>query len=308
MKLDSHTRSDCKQLIRLALIEDLGSDRLDDFIDCTTQALIPPGVRAEAAFVSRRAGIVCGIDVAQAVLEYAQAPVELLDPVADGDRVAAGQTLGRLVGDADAILMLERTCLNFMGRLSGIATMTREFVDRVQGTGARILDTRKTTPGWRRLEKYAVASGGGTNHRMGLYDAILIKDNHLALRARLSGETPMSLHQAVELARSWVAEHQQQLPLGERTVVQVEVDRLDQFEQIITAEPDIILLDNMSNEIMARCVAIRNERAPKVLLEASGGITLERVRSVAETGVDRISVGALTHSAVNFDIGLDWRV
>ncbi len=306
MKMDTATRDDCVQLIRLALREDLGSDRLGEFVDCTTRALIPSGVQAEAAFVSRMDGVVCGIDVVQTVLRHVGAGVELVDPVDDGDSVVVGQTLGRLVGDAAVILMLERTCLNFMGRLSGVATLTRQFVDAVAGTRVRILDTRKTTPGWRRLEKYAVACGGGTNHRMGLYDAILIKDNHLALRARLTGDPRVSLSEAVEMARRWIDTHQGELPRGADTILQVEVDRIDQFEQVIAAGPDIILLDNMSDEAMASCVAIRDQRAPEVLVEASGGITLERVESVARTGVDRISIGALTHSALNFDIGLDW--
>ena len=193
-----------------------------------------------------------------------------------------------------SLLAMERTALNFLQRLSGIATMTAQFVTRVAGTKAVILDTRKTTPGWRALEKYAVRCGGGTNHRAGLYDAVLIKDNHLAWLAE--GGDPIG--QAVKLAREGA-------PKGTK-FIEVEVDTLEQFDRALEVGPDIILIDNLGPEKLAEAVRRRDERAPGILLEASGGVTLATVRALAETGVDRISVGALTHSAPALDIGLDF--
>ena len=197
-----------------------------------------------------------------------------------------------LRGRAAPILTGERTALNFLQRLSGVASLTRQFVDAVAGLPVKILDTRKTTPGWRRLEKYAVRMGGGTNHRIGLFDMVLIKDNHLAaLKPR---ET--AIKQAVESARSEFPT----LP------VEVEVDSLEQLDQALAVRPDIVLLDNMPPERMREAVARRNAAAPEVKLEASGGVNLQTVRAIAETGVDRISVGALTHSAKALDIALDY--
>jgi nicotinate-nucleotide pyrophosphorylase (carboxylating) len=187
--------------------------------------------------------------------------------------------------------------------LSGIAALTKRYVDAIRGTKSGIYDTRKTTPGWRRLEKYAVSCGGGTNHRTGLYDAILIKDNHLAL-GRQEG-TPFSPAESVLRAKEFLqrrfAEQSMNLP-----IVEIEVDTLDQLREVLPTEPDIVLLDNMTPSQLAEAVGIRNSIKPNVQLEASGGITLETVRRVAETGVERISVGALTHSAVSLDFGLDW--
>jgi nicotinate-nucleotide pyrophosphorylase (carboxylating) len=199
------------------------------------------------------------------------------------------------------MLTCERPILNLIGRLSGIATLTRDYVRRVEGTAARIYDTRKTTPGWRRLEKYAVHCGGGHNHRTGLFDAILIKDNHLALAAE-KNLTPAA---AVQAARNFLAQLDAQY-ISKDMLVEVEIDSLDQLNDVLAAGPDIVLLDNMPLETLQAAVARRNELAPNVELEASGGVSLETVHEIALTGIERISVGALTHSARSLDIGLDW--
>jgi nicotinate-nucleotide pyrophosphorylase (carboxylating) len=258
----------------------------------------------------------------------------LQQDVSDGARVARGQQIAVLSGDARMILMIERTCLNFLCRLSGISTLTAEYVRRVAGTRAGIFDTRKTTPGWRRIEKYAVTCGGGNNHRMGLYDAIMIKDNHLAMYGNYVRDHRCSPTKAVALARQWVHENQFLLPNGLNTIVQIEVESLSQLRIVLEepgnnscqtqhtidtpsssnqheksrAAPDIVLLDNMDTEQLRQAVEIRDELNPAVQLEASGGVTLETVESIAQTGVERISVGAITHSARNLDIALDWRL
>ena len=194
-----------------------------------------------------------------------------------------------------------------MCRLSGISTLTKQFVEQAASPATAILDTRKTTPGWRRLEKYAVACGGGTNHRMGLYDAIMIKDNHLAFfRSQVSDEKN-TIPEAIAIARQWINDRAGSLPNGKETILQLEVDTLDQLTVALDTECDIVLLDNMNCDQLSQAVDMRNERAPKILLEASGGVNIDTINGIAATGVDRISIGALTHSAVNFDIGLDWR-
>jgi len=225
--------------------------------------------------------------------------------VDDAGQVAAGRTLATLAGPARSLLTAERILLNLVGRLSGIATLTRRFVDAVQGTGARIYDTRKTTPGWRRLEKYAVRMGGGHSHRTGLFDAILIKDNHLALAAESEGADRLTPAEAVRRAREFV----ETMPAAQAAApmpIEVEVDTLEMLEQVLSAQPDLVLLDNMSPEQLKRAVSLRDRLAPRVELEASGGVTLENVAAMAKSGVERISVGALTHSAVSLDVGMDW--
>ena len=204
------------------------------------------------------------------------------------------------------MLQVERPMLNLLGRLSGIATLTREFVEAAAGTKARIYDTRKTTPGWRRLEKYAVGCGGGWNHRTGLFDAVLIKDNHLALGAgSADSEAGYTPAEAVVRARRFI-EEQAPAPARQEMIIEVEVDTLDQLDEVLLAEPDIVLLDNMGAAELREAVRRRDARNPRVELEASGGVSLETVRAIASTGVERISVGALTHSALCLDIGLDW--
>ncbi len=211
-------------------------------------------------------------------------------------------------GPAHDILTMERTCLNFMCRLSGISTLTHRYVEEIAGTGAQVFDTRKTTPGWRRLEKYAVACGGGQNHRMGLYDAVMIKDNHLAFFRSQLKDPKLAIPRSIELAREWISNHESGLPNGKDTIIQLEVDSLEQLEIGLQTDCNIILLDNMTPKMLTAAVALRNDTAPQILLEASGGVNLKTIRTIAETGVERISVGALTHSAVNFDIGLDWKI
>ena len=297
---DEDLINDCHYLIRLAIREDLGRS-----YDCTTVALIPPEVQGRAVVTARREGILCGFDAAQQVLQEMEIS-EIWEPLAkDGQMVTAGTRLASLRGSARDLLTSERLILNFIGRLSGIATLTRQFVDAVAGTNARIYDTRKTTPGWRRLEKFAVRCGGGRNHRTGLYDAILIKDNHLALRNdQLTSET--SPGSAVEVARTFASELRQTTDSTKPMLIEIEVDTLQQFDSALHHHPDIILLDNMSTQQLSDAVARRDRIGSAVELEASGGITLDTVQAIAATGVDRISVGSLTHSAVALDVGLDW--
>lgn len=309
-EFSSQTVADTLKLIESSLTEDTGASDLASGIDCTTDAVVPHDATASAAFVSRDSGVVCGVEIAKVVAAKFAPRVELVVSIADGEAVEPKQTIATLSGPAHDILTIERTCLNFMCRLSGISTLARMFVDRVAGTKAQVLDTRKTTPGWRRLEKYAVACGGGTNHRMGLYDAVMLKDNHLAFYRSQVEDDSKVIPGALDKARKWILDNASRLPNGEQTILQLEVDTIEQFEISIAdgpaSKPDIVLLDNMSTEQLSAAVKIRDERSPKVLLEASGGVNLETVAGIAKTGVDRISAGALTHSALNFDIGLDW--
>lgn len=299
---------DLRLLVRLAVSEDL--DRGHDW---TTVSLAPEQARGAATIVSRQAGVAAGIAAAPVILHEMDADVRFQPLVADGDPLAPGQPLGRLSGSARDLLTTERIVLNVLGRLCGVATMTRAYVDAVAGAGARVYDTRKTTCGWRRLEKFAVQCGGGRNHRLGLFDAVLIKDNHLALGAqRQAGEAAepgstarYSPAEAVLQARRFLAEHFAGQPES-GMIVEVEVDSLAQLQQVLTADPDLILLDNMPPALLRQAVAIRNASGKPIELEASGGITLSTIRAVAETGVERISCGALTHSAIALDIGLDW--
>ena len=306
--MDADTAADCTKLIDMALAEDIGAANLKDGRDCTTDSIVPDSVTASAAFVSRASGVVCGVEIAKMVIDRHALTLKLDCRLNDGDPVEPGQTIAVISGPAAEILVLERTCLNFMCRLSGISSFTRQYVHEIQGTNACVLDTRKTTPGWRRLEKYAVACGGGQNHRMGLYDAVMIKDNHLAFRRSQAENKSLTIPNAIKVVRDWIDENAESLPNGPQTVLQLEVDNLDQLEIALETSVDIVLLDNMSNDQLTSAVALRNERAPKVLLEASGGVNLTTIAGIAATGVERISVGALTHSAANFDIGLDWTI
>ncbi len=230
-------------------------------------------------------------------------PIHWHPACCDGATLQSGQRLGALLGPARDLLTTERLILNLVGRLCGIAWMTRRYVVQIDGTQARIYDTRKTCPGYRRLDKYAVQCGGGHNHRMGLFDAILIKDNHLAFGC--SGPHRFTPAQAVRVARQFLHDT---LPDEQvkTMIIEIEVDTLDQFQQVLEVEPDIVLLDNMTLSDLRHAVALRNSAGSSIQLEASGGVTLETVRDIAQTGVDRISVGALTHSAPCLDVGLDW--
>jgi nicotinate-nucleotide pyrophosphorylase (carboxylating) len=267
-------------LIRDALREDLGRAG-----DLTTDALVAADAAAVAAVTARRAGRVAGSEVAARVFEILEPSMETEIVVADGGDAESGSTLIRLRGPARAILTGERTALNLLGHLSGIATLTRAYVKAVEGTGARVVCTRKTTPGLRALEKYAVRCGGGANHRFGLDDAVLIKDNHLAVAG---GVRP-----AVELVRAAV---------GHMVRVELEVDTLEQLEEGLAAGVDAVLLDNMDPETLRAAVTLVGGRC---LTEASGGIDLDTAAAVAATGVDLLSVGALTHSAPWLDVSLE---
>ena len=299
---DDNLRDDLEQLVRLAIREDL-----DRGIDLTTAATVPLELEASAKIVSRVPGVAAGVELIEWIVATTGAKIATEVHVADGGDFAAMQCLATLRGNARDLLTCERTILNFLGRLCGIATHTRCFVQAISGTRARVYDTRKTTPGWRRLEKYAVRCGGGQNHRSGLHDAVLIKDNHLASHYAMKGEL-LSPAAAVAAARQFLSAHQ---TAGETTIVEVEVDSLDQLADALKAAPDIVLLDNMSLEQLREAVAMRDAAAVaadgrRVELEASGGVKLSSIRAIAETGVDRISSGALTHSAINLDLGLDW--
>ena len=304
--IDAATQTDALELIRLALREDIGTDDISTGRDCTTDAIVPADVPAAYQFVSRQPGIVCGVAITKLIIENFAPSIELTVSVEDGQQVDAGDAIATLRGPAHDMLTVERTCLNFMCRLSGISTLAGQFAAKIEGTKAVVLDTRKTTPGWRRLEKYAVACGGGANHRMGLYDAIMIKDNHLAFYAASVASGSVTIADAVARARDWINDHAEELPNGKATVLQLEVDTLDQFRSALESSVDIVLLDNMTTAgSLTEAVAIRDQQAPRILLEASGGVNLDTVAGIAQTGVDRISVGAVTHSALNFDIGLD---
>jgi len=221
----------------------------------------------------------------------------------DGDILQAGQRVAERRGPARDILIGERTLLNVLCHLSGIATRAAEFTKALEGTKARIYDTRKTLPGWRRLQKYAVTCGGGRNHRLGVYDAVLIKDNHLCFGTHATAGMRYDIAEAVSAARSFASRSN---PSDLAPIIQVEVDSLEQLREVLSVTPDIVLLDNMSLDQLKIAVRIRDEQAPDVALEASGGINLSSVRAVAETGVERISAGALTHSVTALDLALDW--
>ena len=267
-------------IVRMALAEDLGRAG-----DITAQACVAPDARLDAVFAVRQPGVLSGLDCARLTI-LALDPQARFEPRAsDGDLMASGQACALVSANARALLSAERTALNLLGRLSGVATLTRAYVDAVAGTQARIVDTRKTTPGLRALEKYAVRCGGGVNHRFGLDDAILIKDNHVVASGGVG--------EALKRARAHA---------GHLTKIEVEVDSLEQLAEALAHTPDVIMLDNFSLEDLRRAVEIT---AGRITLEASGGVNLTTVRAIAETGVQVISVGALTHSAVVLDIGLD---
>lgn len=274
--------ADVADLLRLSLTEDIGGG------DITTILTVPADARAVASFHCREDAVVCGGPILEQCIRAAEAELELTMAVDEGTRAQAGAVIGSLKGSARDIVTMERLLLNVLQRLCGIATRTREYVDAAGNTGAVILETRKTVPGWRKLDKYAVLCGGASNHRMGLYDAVLVKENHFALAggdfgatiAQVVAESPDGIH------------------------IQVEVETLEQLDIALRHGVDSVLLDNMTNEQMREAVSRAAALGKRPLLEASGGITLERIASVAATGVDRISVGALTHSVPAVDISL----
>ena len=267
-------------IVRAALAEDLGRAG-----DVTSQACVPADARLRAVFTARKPGVIAGLACARLAIAELDPSADFKSVVEDGARVGPGQKLAWIDANARALLGAERVGLNLLGHLSGVATLTRAYVEAVEGTGVMVVDTRKTTPGLRALEKYAVRCGGGVNHRFGLDDAILIKDNHIAACG--------SVGEAVRRARATA---------GHLMKIEVEIDGLGQLEEALKYGPDVVMLDNFSLADLAEAV---RRAAGRAVLEASGGVTLETVRAIAETGVEVISVGALTHSASVLDIGLD---
>ena len=263
------------------LKEDLGRG------DITTQSVVRGGARARGRFQANQDFVLCGLEIAEAVFSTLDTNIQLESRVYDGELIRSGSEFALIEGPAAVLLTAERTALNLMQRLSGVATLTREFVNRISGTGARIVDTRKTTPGLRLLEKYAVTVGGGYNHRFGLDDGVLIKDNHIALAG--------GVRRAVESAR---------LAAPHLMKIEVEVSSQSQLREALAVRADVIMLDNMSTAEISESVELIRKQSADVIVEASGGMSLETVREIAECGVDLISVGAITHSATAVDISL----
>lgn len=282
--MQTQLKEEMIRAVKAALAEDIGAG------DVTTLATVPEKSISQARMVAREPLVLAGIEFAEAAFRELSPSIKIERLAEDGNRATAGQTFLNIEGSTHAILSAERVALNFVQRLSGVATLTAQYVDAIKGTGSQILDTRKTTPGWRSFEKYAVKCGGGTNHRIGLYDQVLIKDNHLAA---LAAEPPSAVEAAVRRAR-------ERFP---GLVVEVEADTPAQVQQALLAGADIILLDNMTLDEMRTAVFWARGKART---EASGGVRLTTVRGIAETGVDFISVGALTHSARAVDIALDF--
>jgi len=271
-----------KTLVRLALREDL-----DETGDVTTHAIVTSSQSCQASIFARQSGIIAGLDIARLVFQEVDSSLQYQAMIKDGDRVQKGEKIINLNGLCSSILIGERTALNFLGRLSGIATQTNVFAEKVKGTNAKILDTRKTMPGWRSLEKYAVRCGGGENHRFGLFDMFLIKENHIVSAG--------SIKTAVEKCRQYMATKGIQIP------IEVEVKNIEELAEALALKVDRIMLDNMSIEQIRQCVEMTHSRIP---LEASGNVSLDTVSQIAATGVDFISVGSLTHSVHNFDLSL----
>ncbi|NDC53002.1 MAG: carboxylating nicotinate-nucleotide diphosphorylase [Planctomycetia bacterium] len=297
---DEHLAAHVAARARDWLAEDLGHE-----CDWTSVATVPGNRIARLNVVCRRPGVIAGLDAAGVVASVADGQLDWRPLVVDGARTAKGDVVATLAGPVRSVLAAERVILNMIGRMSGVATATRQLVDAVAGTRCRVYDTRKTVPGWRLLDKLATRLGGGWNHRLGLHDAILVKDNHLAALAA-AGSGPAD---AVRKARTFIATA---FPAdrAEAMVVEIEVDSLAQLELVLPAGPDIVLLDNMPLATLVEAVAIRDRMGPadgpRVILEASGGIRPDTVRDVAETGVDRVSSGWPTHDAPWLDVGLDW--
>lgn len=289
--MNEHEQLAATRLIDLALEEDL-----QNVGDLTCLALIAESQQAQIQVVARKPGVLAGIEVAELMFAKLDPSVTWDARLPDGADLQPGSVVAAVSGNLRSLLIGERTALNFLTHLSGVATLTRQFVDAAAGTPARILDTRKTLPGWRLLQKAAVRAGGGTNHRMGLYDGVLIKDNHLAAWTANGGSH--SIAEAVWTART---------SAGPGISIEVEVDTLEQLQDALAGEPDIVLLDNMDCPTLRRAIELRNQQAANVLLEASGGVTLETVGDIARTGVERISIGGLTHSAIALDLAFDWK-
>ncbi len=271
-------------IVKLALREDIGSR------DITTSSIIPKNLTIRAELEAKEEGVICGVEIAERVFRHVDENLRFLPVAKDGERAEKGREIAYIEGLASSLLIAERTAVNFLGHLSGIATTTNRFVEKIKGTHARIYDTRKTTPNLRMLEKYAVTVGGGINHRFGLYDQVLIKDNHLRIQHN------QSIPDIVAEAHRGVLK---------RTVIGLEVKNLKELAEALKCKLSYILLDNMSVETVREAVAMRQKALVKTEFEVSGGINLDNVRSYAETGVERISIGALTHSSLTLDISLN---
>jgi nicotinate-nucleotide pyrophosphorylase (carboxylating) len=276
---------DVEKCIHEALAEDLGPDS----VDVTSDALVPEGSPAKAYLVARQTGVLAGVSIAAEVFRQVDSTLQIEEGMSDGCPMEHGDVVLTISGSARSILVAERTALNFIQRMSGIATLTRQYVDEANN-GVKLLDTRKTTPTLRAFEKYSVLCGGGTNHRMGLFDMAMLKDNHLAYWAETHDS---GICGAVQAVRDRFPDRK----------VEVEVDTVEQLEEVLPAKPDWVLLDNMSPLVLRECVKLCEGICQT---EASGGVTLDTIREIAKTGVDAISVGALTHSAPSADLALDW--
>ena len=298
---DEATQHDCRRLVQLWVQEDLHGQH-----DWTTRALVAPGTHGQASIVNRAPGGICGLLAAEVATDEMALEITWTRKVSDGTTVSAGTTVAQLSGQACDLLTAERLLLNLIGRMSAVATTTRQYADAILPTNAAIYDTRKMLPGWRRLEKYAVRCGGGRNHRTGLFDGILIKDNHLAMAAADQEHEPENFFGAVARCREFLDQIQPNGPPS-TMIVEIEVDTLDQLRAVLPANPDIVLLDNMSIDEIRQAVVLRDALNPDVELESSGGIQLDNVLAIAESGVERISIGALTHSATNLDVAMDWQ-
>lgn len=294
----SRRRSAISGQIDTALVRDLVTDALAEdraADDITTDALVPPDQRGRAVIMSKSEGVLAGLTLGEATFAAVDPALAWNARKSDGDRISPGETIAVIEGALHAIVRGERVALNFLGHLSGIASAAATVVTLLEGTGCRLRDTRKTTPGLRVLEKYAVRIGGGTNHRLDLADGVLIKDNHLAaLRGRLPARAD-NIGEAVRLARETIS----------GVTIEIEVTTVEEAHRAVKAGADELLLDNMSLDAMREVVALVADRHPRPMLEASGGITLESARAVAETGVDYISMGAITHSAPALDLSLE---
>ena len=289
--------NDLRSLVRLSIAEDLRRG-----VDWTSACLIGADQRGRCQIVPRQAGICAGMAVLPWIVDEFDADLQVEPVCQDGDPLVPGTPIARIDGNARDLLTSERTILNILCRLCGIATLTKSFVEAIAGTDARLYDTRKTTPGWRLLEKYAVTCGGGHNHRSGLFDGFLIKDNHLALGG--NDDVPLAPSEAARRALEWRSAEVGDMATP--SIVEIEVDSLEQYRDVLPVAPDIVLLDNFSIEHLQQAVAIRNAEHSAVELEASGNVTIDTIAEIAATGVDRISSGALTHQATSLDLGLDW--
>jgi nicotinate-nucleotide pyrophosphorylase (carboxylating) len=294
---DSALENDVRLLVRLAIAEDLS-----DQVDWTSVCLIDDDRTGGCNVVPRQAGVCAGLATLPWVVDEFDASLELTLLSEDGRPLVPGEPIARLVGNVRDMLTSERTILNVMCRLCGIATQAKSYVDAIEGAKASVYDTRKTTPGWRLLEKYAVACGGARNHRRGLYDGFLIKDNHLQLGGQ--GAVPMAAGVAAERALKWRGGQIERMTAP--AMVEIEVDSLAQLRDVLPVGPDIILIDNFELEQIAAAVALRDQLNPAVELEVSGNVTIDSIAAIAATGVERISSGALTHQATWLDLGLDW--